>query len=136
MPWAEIAIGSHAKLTVKNCLGERHDSGGETDEQSLIALPALHLQTASKPTLYTLTNLNTASSCSPSSVVIDNHAVQTVQNSLNGIDETLTTTEAVFIVPTGLSVDVVNGGIDLVGFPNGPLELASGHGMRAKQDVQ
>lgn len=69
-------------------------------------------------------------------MVVHNHKVQAVQNRFNGVEGALAAAKPVLLVPSRLSVDVVDGGVDFVGLPDGPLERAACHGVRAQQDVE
>lgn len=121
------------RLTIKHRLAECHDSCCEANEQRTVALLPANLTTARQPRGPSLiANIQTSSSRRRNAMVVDDHDVKAVQNCLNGIERALRAAKTIIALPSGPSVNVVNRGVDLVRFPDGPLKKASGHCMRTQ----
>ena len=121
------------RLTVKHRLAQCHDGCCEANEQRTVALLPANLTTAGQPRDPSLiANVQTSSSRRRNAMVIDDHDVQAVKDCFHGIERALRAAKTIVALPSGPSVNVVNRGVDLIRFPNGPLQEASSHCMRTQ----
>lgn len=120
------------RLTVKHSLAERHYCCREANDQRLISSFTVHLPAAGKKPLDTLADLEALSARRRHAMIVDNHEIKSVENSLDSIESALRASKTIVALPPWLSVHVIDLSINLVRLPNGPLEPSSFHCVWAK----
>lgn len=110
-------IGLRQALTVHQRLAAGHNRSSKSNDQGAIANLALDLPATRQPCADASTNLDTRSSHSRRTVVVQDHRVQAVHNKLDRIQRALRTTPSILIIPSRLSINMINIRIDFIRLP-------------------
>ena len=126
----DTAKGPIGQLTIEQGLADSHDRGAEADQdrgthcvrRSPLNPHPARLEDGLEPV--------EASAVHPAGdqVVQVSHAFHDVQRALRR-------READVVVPGGEAVHEVHLGVERVGFPDGAVQRAAGHGVRAQEDI-
>lgn len=134
-------IIQHAKprqwtqLTVKDGLAQGHDRRGVGDQKcGGTDAPSNHLVPLQQPG-ESLGDLLRSTSPNSRSIVVDNPEVVDVTDSLEDIQDSLRSREAIMGIEGGPTVDIVDLSVQRIRCPDGRVQSSTRHAMWSQQDI-
>lgn len=122
-------------LTVKDRLAQGHDRRGVGDQKrGRTNAPSDHLLPLQQPG-ESLGDLLRSTSPNCRSIVVDNPEVVDVTDSLQDVEDSLRSSEAIMRIEGGPAVDIVNLSVQRVRCPDRRVQASTGHAMRSQQDI-
>lgn len=123
------------QLTVKDGLAQGHDRRGVGDQKrGGTNAPSNHLVPLQQPG-ESLGDLLRSTSPNSRSIVVDNPEVVDVTDSLEDIEDSLRSREAIMRIEGGPAVDIVDLSVQRIRCPDGGVQSSTRHAMRSQQDI-